>query len=568
LAEKKMIENGTLLQNRYLIEKQIGAGGMGAVYLATDQRFDSLVAIKETFYVDDEFGEAFEREAKLLNSLVHPVLPHVSDYFTENDGYFLVMQFIEGEDLSEILKREGAFSVEDVLRWTDLLLDALDYLHSQEPPIIHRDIKPHNLKLTARGDIFLLDFGLAKLKSEDTTGAISVFGYSRTYSPLEQIQGTGTDARSDIFALGATVYHLLTGKPPADAVCSAAAFVNGKNDPLRSADEINSEIPDSVANVLNSALALNPERRFASAKAMRQALENALKTNSSESAKIAPEKAFIAAAPVAAVINSAETENFPALEAFAAESGDTTPIINDSDKSSEILTTSIETPAPEAIPNSTAVVEAATKIAPPRLNQSRIGFAALAAILLIFGSLAAFYFVADTDSPPNANQSSAASEISNADAANQTATISDAPTPETSSEPVSEIVSRAKAKSPAVESIVEKQQPDDLPPVEIEKDAVEKPKTTLPKIETPSSAAPRTARRRDSQTENETRPRVVESVPDIESIFTGQIGEETQNRAQRRREDRRRRIEQMTDEERRELRRERRQRRNQPSFPF
>ncbi|HEX8636470.1 MAG TPA: serine/threonine-protein kinase, partial [Pyrinomonadaceae bacterium] len=199
-----MIENGTLLQDRYLIEQQIGAGGMGAVYRAIDQRFGSYVAIKETFYKDDELGVAFEREARLLNSLHHPVLPHVSDYFAENNGYFLVMQFIDGEDFSDILKREGAFAPADLVRWANSLLDALDYLHSQEPPIIHRDIKPHNLKLTPRGDIILLDFGLAKLSSGETTGAVSVFGYSRTYSPLEQIQGTGTDARSDIFSLGAT----------------------------------------------------------------------------------------------------------------------------------------------------------------------------------------------------------------------------------------------------------------------------------------------------------------------------------------------------------------------------
>lgn len=561
-----MIKNGTLLQNRYLIEKKIGAGGMGAVYLAVDKRFESRVAIKETFYQTDEFGEAFEREAKLLNSLLHPALPHVSDYFTENDGYFLVMQFIEGEDLSEILKREGAFPITDVLRWTDLLLDALDYLHSQESPIIHRDIKPHNLKLTARGDIFLLDFGLAKLKSEDTTGAISVFGYSRTYSPLEQIQGTGTDTRSDIFALGATAYHLLTGKPPIDAVSRAAAIVNGKTDPLRSAHEINSEIPNSLANVLNSALALNPERRFASAKAMRQALENAVKTDSPETVKTESEKEIVVAAP-AAVIDFLETENFPALEAFAAESGDTTPVINDSDESAEILIPNIETPAPQAIPNSTVATDTATKIAPPRYNQSRLGFTALAAILLIFGSLAAFYFIAKNDKPDNSNQSSAANEISNVDAANQTATVSDTPMAKTSAEPASEIVSRAKAKSPVVEPVVEKQKPDDLPLIEIEKEADAKPKTTLPKTEAPRSSSTRNARRRQSQIESESRPRVVESAPDIESIFTGQIAEQTQNRAQHRREERRRQIEQMTDEERRELRRQRRQRRNQPAFP-
>src|SRR5215204_3615588 len=246
-----MIENGTLLQDRYLIEKKIGMGGMGAVYLSVDKRFDSHVALKETFYKDDEFGEAFEREARLLNALQHPVLPHVSDYFAENDGYFLVMQYIEGEDLHVPLKRRETFEIADVLRWTDQLLDALDYLHSQEPPVIHRDIKPHNLKLNLRGGILLLDFGLAKLSRKDAT-EISVFGYSRTYSPLEQIQGTGTDVRSDIFALGATVYHLLTGSPPVNALMRATAIVGGNVDPLRMANELRAELSDAVAGVIYS----------------------------------------------------------------------------------------------------------------------------------------------------------------------------------------------------------------------------------------------------------------------------------------------------------------------------
>ncbi|HEY8559994.1 MAG TPA: serine/threonine-protein kinase [Pyrinomonadaceae bacterium] len=274
-----MISPGTILQERYLIEKQIGAGGMGTVYLAVDQRFDNYVAIKETFYKDDEFGEAFEREAKILNGLLHPVLPHVSDYFTEGDEHFLVMQFIEGEDVSEILKRGESFSVRDVLRWTDNLLDALDFLHSQDPPIIHRDLKPSNLKISPRGDVFLLDFGLAKLKKDNTLSERSVFGYSRRYSPLEQIQGTGTDARSDIFALGATVYHLLTGSPPLDAITRASAIVAGNPDPLQRANEVAPEIPDALANVLNSALALNPAARFQSAAAMRQALKHAFAEN-------------------------------------------------------------------------------------------------------------------------------------------------------------------------------------------------------------------------------------------------------------------------------------------------
>ncbi|HMS42045.1 MAG TPA: serine/threonine-protein kinase, partial [Pyrinomonadaceae bacterium] len=158
-----MIEAGTFLQNRYRVEKQIGLGGMGAVFVATDERFGSVVAIKETLFSDEKFRKAFEREAKLLNNLKHPALPRVSDHFAEGNGQFLVMEYIEGDDLSEIMDRERkAFSVKEVVNWTLQLLDALEYLHAQNPPVIHRDIKPQNLKLTPRGQIVLLDFGLAK----------------------------------------------------------------------------------------------------------------------------------------------------------------------------------------------------------------------------------------------------------------------------------------------------------------------------------------------------------------------------------------------------------------------
>src|SRR5688500_16996941 len=271
-----MIESGTQLQGRFLIEGRIGEGVMGAVYLAVDQKFGSRVAIKETFYGDAELAEAFEREARLLNGLHHPIFPHVSDHFSENGGHFLVMEYIEGEDMSTLLKRGEVFSVEEVMGWTLDLLDGLDYLHSQDPPIIHRDIKPNNLKLTSRGNIVLLDIGMAKETSGTTLGMKSVFGYSRRYSPLEQIEGTGTDHRSDIFSLGATVFHLLTGKPPVDVLARASAIVSGKIDPLESADALRPDVPESVAAIINSALALNPDHRFATARAMWRALEYAL----------------------------------------------------------------------------------------------------------------------------------------------------------------------------------------------------------------------------------------------------------------------------------------------------
>src|ERR1043166_4334971 len=183
-----MIESGKVLQQRYRIDKQIGQGGMGAVYIATDERFGSTVAIKETLCMDENFRKAIEREARLLNSLKHTALPRVTDHFLEDEGQFLVMEYIPGEDLSFILERDNKpFAVDTVLTWADQLLDALDFLHTQEIPVIHRDIKPQNLKLTPRGQIVLLDFGLAKGNPTDAghqTAAKSIFGYSRNYASL------------------------------------------------------------------------------------------------------------------------------------------------------------------------------------------------------------------------------------------------------------------------------------------------------------------------------------------------------------------------------------------------
>jgi serine/threonine protein kinase len=271
-----MIEAGKILQNRYRVEKQIGAGGMGAVYVATDERFGSVVAIKETFFTDEKFRKAFEREARLLNNLKHPALPRVSDYFSEGNGQFLVMEYVDGDDFSEQLEQEGkVFLLPDVMNWAEQLLDALEFLHTQEMPVIHRDIKPQNLKLTSRGQIVLLDFGLAKgniTNTESATAAKSVFGYSRNYASIEQIQGSGTDPRSDLYSLSATLYHLLTGIPPADALTRAMNVLSEHADPLIEANKIRAEIPAGVSRVLHESMALNANQRPVSAKEMRAML--------------------------------------------------------------------------------------------------------------------------------------------------------------------------------------------------------------------------------------------------------------------------------------------------------
>src|ERR1041384_5050733 len=252
-----MLSEGTTLQGRYRIVRQLGQGGMGAVYEAVDERLDTVVALKETFFADEKLRKQFEREARLLARLHHQALPRVSDHFNEGEGQFLVMQYIAGEDLAAMLaEKNGPFPEEEVLRWADQLCDALDYLHTQDPQIIHRDIKPQNLKLTARGQIVLLDFGLAKGSVGQLTAvttSASIFGYTPNYAPLEQVQGKGTDSRSDIYALGATLYHLVTNVKPPDALSRASAIVNGQPDPLLAAHEVCPEVSTALSNVLGKA---------------------------------------------------------------------------------------------------------------------------------------------------------------------------------------------------------------------------------------------------------------------------------------------------------------------------
>src|SRR5258705_5106939 len=274
-----MLPNNTLLQGRYLIVEQIGRGGMGAVYKATDTRLRSTIALKETLVGGEMLLKAFEREAQLLAGLRHPALPRVSDHFIDESGQFLVMEFIPGDDLAALLLKRGSpFPFGDVLRWGDQLLDALDYLHSRQPSVVHRDIKPQNMKLTDRGEIILLDFGLAKGAAMQTrvTGTGSIFGYTPHYAPLEQIQGTGTDPRSDLYSLAATLYHLLTGQAPIDALTRAAAKINDEPDPLPAADIITPDVPPAIADVLSHALAQNANLRYPTAVAMRAALRDAV----------------------------------------------------------------------------------------------------------------------------------------------------------------------------------------------------------------------------------------------------------------------------------------------------
>jgi len=274
-----------VLQNRYRIVRQLGRGGMGAVYEAVDERLGISVALKETLSSEASMRKQFEHEARLLAGMQHPALPRVSDHFVEGNRAFLVMQFIGGVDLARIIAQQpGPLPREQVIAWADQLLDALIYLHSRDRQVIHRDIKPHNLKLTATGQIALLDFGLARAQSSQSsdvslTSSQAFFGYTRHYAPLEQIQDQRTDPRTDIYALGATLYHLLTGIKPPDALVRATALVNGEPDPLKPANKVHEAVGSEIAAILNKAMAQKAENRYASADEFREAFRRMGRTN-------------------------------------------------------------------------------------------------------------------------------------------------------------------------------------------------------------------------------------------------------------------------------------------------
>lgn len=302
-----MVEPNTILQSRYRIIRQLGRGGMGAVFEAIDERVNRSVVLKKTFFDSQERLKDFKREAQLLANLRHPALPKVTDHFEESGGQYLVMDFIPGNDLAELIQLVGRpFPLADVLRWANELLRVLEYLHSFSPPILHRDIKPANLKLNKDGEIFLLDFGLAKGAAGQMStllpSAKSIPGYTANYSPLEQIlkadkqasEYTSIDAlslnnkkeverilqsqssvRSDLYALGTTLYSLLTNEVPCNAVRRALYIWSGQQDPMRPAHEVNPLIPVEVSNVLVSATSLLEDQRPANAAAMRAALNDA-----------------------------------------------------------------------------------------------------------------------------------------------------------------------------------------------------------------------------------------------------------------------------------------------------
>lgn len=266
------LPNNTILRQRYKITNIVGQGGMGSIYRAEDLRLPGrLCAIKEvqpdpssSVQQHKQAQEQFLQEASILARLDHPNLPKVSDFFNQDGRDYLVMDYVPGSDLRQISQESWgtgkALTEEQVLNWAEQILDALIYLHEHEPPVLHRDVKPANIKLTPSNRIKMVDFGLVKLMEEDDARTITVVQGRGTalYTPLEQYGGDSghTDVRSDIYALGATLYHLLTGQAPPSA--KTRFLTPGK---LRPPRELNPRVSFVVSDAIMWAIEMHPDDR-------------------------------------------------------------------------------------------------------------------------------------------------------------------------------------------------------------------------------------------------------------------------------------------------------------------
>src|SRR5690349_2457603 len=262
------LERGALLHKRYRIVEVLGQGGMGSVYRAVDENLGVDVAVKENLFTTDEYARQFRLEAVILANLRHANLPRVTDHFVIGDqGQYLVMDYIEGEDLRQRMERMGNITEDEAILIGAAICDALAYLHTRKPPILHRDLKPGNVKITPDGHIFLVDFGLAKVlhgSQATTTGARAM---TPGYSPPEQYGTARTDSRTDIYSLGATLYAALSGIIPEDGL--ARAMDNTQLTPLR---KRNSKVSRRLAATIERAMGIDPADRFQTAEEFKRSL--------------------------------------------------------------------------------------------------------------------------------------------------------------------------------------------------------------------------------------------------------------------------------------------------------
>lgn len=288
-----MFQPGQVLNNRYRIAKKLGEGGFGAVYRVWDLRMNGPCALKESFDTSPAARQQFEFEAQVLYKLNHPNLPRVYDYFLEGAVTpCLVMEFIEGENLAEKLIRAGRpLGESNVLLWTQQVCSALTYLHSQNPPVVHRDLKPENIILTPSNSVKLLDFGISKILNPAMRTVKPARAATPGYSPPEQYGQSGTDARSDIYSLGATLYTLLAAQEPPESTTLQSGL------PLPPLQTFNSKVSSRVEKAISKAMAVKKENRYQDIETFKKALGVPSPQSSQQSINLKnPGQSFIQAA--------------------------------------------------------------------------------------------------------------------------------------------------------------------------------------------------------------------------------------------------------------------------------
>lgn len=368
------LERGSILNHRYRIVEILGQGGMGSIYRAVDLNLGVDVAVKENLFTTEEYARQFRREAIILASLRHPNLPRVTDHFViEGQGQYLVMDFIEGEDLRERMDREGVLSDVEVVVLGTAICEALAYLHSRQPQVVHRDIKPGNVKITPNGHIILVDFGLAKViqgSQATTTGARAM---TPGYSPPEQYGTARTDHRTDIYSLGATLYVALTGNLPEDAL--ARAMEQADLTPVR---KYNPKVSKRLAGVVEKALELRPDDRFQSAEEFKKALLNSrVITGQREGRELT-----VTPPPVAAEVEAVTGNGEPALSGGQVKLGQQAHS-SSADFGSMLLPASTPISRPFSVPAS-----------PPRRKRRtrRPSMALLLVGIILLGALGAYTY--------------------------------------------------------------------------------------------------------------------------------------------------------------------------------
>ena len=272
-----MIVKGQLINDRYEIIKLIGEGGMANVYLAEDTILDRKVAVKVLrgdLSGDDKFVRRFQREALAASSLSHPNIVEIHDVGEDSGNFYIVMEYIEGKTLKQLIKKRGVLSLPEVI---DIMIQLLDALaHAHDSYIIHRDIKPQNIMITESGLVKITDFGIAMaLNSAELTQTNSVMG-SVHYLPPEQASGKGSTIKSDIYSCGILMFEMLTGRVPFKGDSAVEIALKHMKEPLPSIKELNPVVPRTVENAILKASAKNPKNRYKDVREMSDDIKTCL----------------------------------------------------------------------------------------------------------------------------------------------------------------------------------------------------------------------------------------------------------------------------------------------------